>query len=356
LLHFVLGVLGASRRTVTLVPILRYGDREHGHYARHADRKYQDRDNSLDQSRPALASSLSRPAATQPAAFWRANVQDVVGEFDDRLHYAMDFEYWIRVGRSGLVIEHLPQALAQSRLYPETKTLSARRDIYGEIFDVCLGRGGYVSLNYVYGYWEHLAREAGGPWRILSHLPRTRTLLARAHHLILNRESRPIVRSPLPAAKRRLIRLLSRWPRVLALAVRTKRRLRALGARPTVEPQASPALERPRPKVAGYWPDNWIAPQLEVVVDGRATKRRVRLVGRAVDRMSAEIRLNGTALATFPLEQGRQSALEVELEPGPAEVLTVSFSRSLVDDAGRPIAFLLEETNLFDEDDLGSSA
>jgi glycosyltransferase involved in cell wall biosynthesis len=326
----------------------------------YGDADYIDEDGQVTGAYPTAEYSFSRLmydcCICQPAAFWRAEVRDVAGEFDARLHYAMDYEYWIRVDRSGLTIEHLAERLAQSRLYPETKTLSARRDIYREIFDVCRRRGGYVSQNYVYGLWDHLAFEAGWPWRILAPLPRTRTLLARAHHLLLNGETTPIVRSALSRAKRftkrMLIRTLAKWPPALALAVATKRRLRALRARPP----ADNALEPSRPRVAGFWPDNWIAQRLEVVVDGRATKRRVRLVGRAVDRMSAEFRLNGTSLATFPLEQGRQSALEIDLGPGPAETLTVSFSRSLVDAAGRPVAFLLEETNLFEEDDLHASA
>ena len=97
----------------------------------------------------------------QPAAFWRASVTETVGPFDEKVQLAMDYEYWIRVGRSGLVIRHLEEKLARSRLHPETKTLSARSGIFHEIFDVCR-RGGYVSRNYVYGYWDHLAFEHSG--------------------------------------------------------------------------------------------------------------------------------------------------------------------------------------------------
>jgi glycosyltransferase involved in cell wall biosynthesis len=97
----------------------------------------------------------------QPAAFWRAAIARKVGPFDDRLNYVMDFDYWLRVDRAGGRIEHVHEWLACSRLYPQTKTLSARREIYREIFQVCQRHGGYVHLNYFYGLWHHLCEESG---------------------------------------------------------------------------------------------------------------------------------------------------------------------------------------------------
>ena len=119
----------------------------------------------------------------QPAAFWRASIARRVGLFDDRLNYVMDFDYWLRVDRAGGRIEHLPQWLACSRLYPETKTLSARRQIYREIFQVCQRHGGYVHLNYFYGLWHHLCEESDSPlFRRLKGRPGWQQRLARLHH------------------------------------------------------------------------------------------------------------------------------------------------------------------------------
>jgi len=35
----------------------------------------------------------------QPAGFWRKRVADIVGKFDEDLHYAMDYDYWLRIGK-----------------------------------------------------------------------------------------------------------------------------------------------------------------------------------------------------------------------------------------------------------------
>ena len=35
----------------------------------------------------------------QPAAFWRARIAEKVGAFDERLQFAMDFDYWLRIAR-----------------------------------------------------------------------------------------------------------------------------------------------------------------------------------------------------------------------------------------------------------------
>lgn len=36
---------------------------------------------------------------SQPATFWRRRVIETVGDFDETLRYAMDYDYWLRVGR-----------------------------------------------------------------------------------------------------------------------------------------------------------------------------------------------------------------------------------------------------------------
>ncbi len=124
----------------------------------------------------------------QPAAYWRASVTESVGPFDETVHFAMDYEYWLRVDRSGFVIQHLAERLAQSRLHPEAKTLGARSEIFHEVFDICRRHGGYVSRNYVYGYWEYRAEERSGIGaRVLRKLPRLRVACAEVHYALLNR-------------------------------------------------------------------------------------------------------------------------------------------------------------------------
>src|SRR5262249_15618714 len=47
----------------------------------------------------------------QPAAFWRRRLIDRVGLFDEELHYAMDYEYWMRIDRAGGTLKHVPEFL-----------------------------------------------------------------------------------------------------------------------------------------------------------------------------------------------------------------------------------------------------
>jgi len=57
----------------------------------------------------------------QPAAFLRREVLDEVGYLDTNLHFAMDFDFWIRIGLK-FKVEYIPQLLANFRLCPGTKS------------------------------------------------------------------------------------------------------------------------------------------------------------------------------------------------------------------------------------------
>jgi glycosyltransferase involved in cell wall biosynthesis len=72
----------------------------------------------------------------QPAVFWRREALDRFGYFDDTLHFAMDYEFWLRAGAHSpfLYLDSAP--LAGSRLHEETKTLSQRVKVHREILSV----------------------------------------------------------------------------------------------------------------------------------------------------------------------------------------------------------------------------
>jgi len=77
----------------------------------------------------------------QPAVFWRREALSTVGYFDDTLHYAMDYEYWLRAG-SKVTFHYIEGCfLAGSRLHPETKTLSQRVPVHRECLEVLLRHG-----------------------------------------------------------------------------------------------------------------------------------------------------------------------------------------------------------------------
>lgn len=61
----------------------------------------------------------------QPTVFLRRQVVEAVGPLDLTLRHAMDYEYWIRVGRK-FQISYVPQPLATWRLHGASKTVSDR--------------------------------------------------------------------------------------------------------------------------------------------------------------------------------------------------------------------------------------
>jgi hypothetical protein len=109
-----------------------------------------------------------------------------------------------------------------------------------------------------------------------------------------------------------------------------------------------------RARVQGYWSDNWVEEKLEVVVEARQVDRRLRLVGRPVAEMTVEVAANGDSIAKFELTAGKHETIAVDLPSGPRMVVSFAFSRSMVDAAGRPVSFMLEQSDLFREEDLGT--
>jgi glycosyltransferase involved in cell wall biosynthesis len=69
----------------------------------------------------------------QPAVFWRREVIERFGVFDDALQYVLDYEYWLRVGREAPFHYLAEHVLAGSRLHEHTKTLSQRVPVHLEL-------------------------------------------------------------------------------------------------------------------------------------------------------------------------------------------------------------------------------
>lgn len=60
----------------------------------------------------------------QPAAFFRRQAFTAVGGLDVTLHFAMDYDLWIRIGRR-FSCHHIPRMLATYRLHETSKTISS---------------------------------------------------------------------------------------------------------------------------------------------------------------------------------------------------------------------------------------
>lgn len=120
----------------------------------------------------------------QPATFWRASIARKVGAFNETLHCCLDYEYWLRVARTGGKLVRVPELLAQSRIYPSTKTLALREKVYGETIRIQQDLVGFVELGPFYGLWRHRCKENKQGWAgKLGWLPLTSPTLATLHYL-----------------------------------------------------------------------------------------------------------------------------------------------------------------------------
>ena len=120
-----------------------------------------------------------RNRIVQPAAFWRRELWEQIGELDTDLNYVMDYEYWMRAARHG-TLHYIPSVLAQERLYDATKTFrgSLRRII--ELKQIAIRHGGNdLPVNFkaeaaatylINGQVKHALELYPPPLKLLRHL------------------------------------------------------------------------------------------------------------------------------------------------------------------------------------------
>ena len=86
----------------------------------------------------------------QPAMFISRDITDRIGLLDIALHYCMDYDFVIRIGRQ-YEIGYLNEHLANVRLYKGTKSSDFHK-MYGEVLAVQKKYFGKASFNYAYTY------------------------------------------------------------------------------------------------------------------------------------------------------------------------------------------------------------
>lgn len=91
----------------------------------------------------------------QPACFFRRSALETVGSLNTRLQFAFDYDLWIRMARQYRLI-HLPEDLAESRMYPHNKTLGQRSRSLRESMAVLQQHYSFVPFGWVYSYCYHL--------------------------------------------------------------------------------------------------------------------------------------------------------------------------------------------------------
>jgi glycosyltransferase involved in cell wall biosynthesis len=62
----------------------------------------------------------------QPAVFWKRSLLKEFGYFNESLHFCLDYEYWLRIGKKHKFNYLDKHYLAGSRFHDDTKTLSNR--------------------------------------------------------------------------------------------------------------------------------------------------------------------------------------------------------------------------------------
>ncbi len=102
----------------------------------------------------------------QPATFIRRSVVDRIGLPDTGLHFAMDYDFWIRSVHAGMRWVFLDRVLARARYYEDNKTLGKRGESYAEIAGVAAGHYGYLDERWARRWAEF---EVAGHDGILKH-------------------------------------------------------------------------------------------------------------------------------------------------------------------------------------------
>jgi glycosyltransferase involved in cell wall biosynthesis len=96
----------------------------------------------------------------QPATFLRREVFERCGMLDPHLHFALDYDLWIRVVRQYSMTK-IETFLATSRMHGDSKTMGQMDRAMHETIQVLQRHYGYVPYNWLYGYVHH--RRTGQP-------------------------------------------------------------------------------------------------------------------------------------------------------------------------------------------------
>ena len=87
----------------------------------------------------------------QPAAFLLREAYANAGMIDSNMHYALDYDLWIRVAKQ-YGVRKVDEYFATSRMHLDNKTLSSRRKVYQEIIGTVKREYGYVPYEWINGY------------------------------------------------------------------------------------------------------------------------------------------------------------------------------------------------------------
>jgi glycosyltransferase involved in cell wall biosynthesis len=316
--------------------VVRWFDRNPEHDLVYGDAHYIDEDDRIIGRYATEEYSFARLVETcvicQPAAFWRSRISRAVGPFDEQLKYAMDYDYWLRIDRAGGRIAYWPELLACSRMYPQTKTASARTAIFDEMIDVCRRAAGFVSGGILFCSWYHHCHERTTGWaRRFRNFPRLLPLAERLYYEWVRQE-----KALVPLAFRLARLIVRKLPGARRLAQAMRRFFRNSSG----------------PVVQGFQLDNWMLDHCTVRLAPVPGGRRVYLDGVAPVDSTLTIRREGKVVERRHLPAGEVIRIELDTPTERPEMLKLEFSNHVPGDV--PRSFHVRATNLFGEADLAA--
>ncbi len=100
---------------------------------------------------PDLARLSRECVLCQPAVFLRRQVFEEVGLLNPALHFALDYDLWIRIAKR-YPIHRTEAYLAACRVHPGAKTQARRREALRESIEVVRTHFGFVPFPWIYEY------------------------------------------------------------------------------------------------------------------------------------------------------------------------------------------------------------
>ena len=275
---------------------------------------------------------------SQPSAFWTSRIAGLVGPFDESYAFAMDYDYWLRIAKSGGRIMHADGVWSATRMHPAAKTCGGSRDrIFAEIWRTCTTHGGYVSCTVIDSWLQTV---------FFSRYPMLPAAAAVARPPLVRALEQPS--GPTSRSRRcRSTCLSARWYCTIRPAMPGSRRGNesCLPYRCCREVQAY---------VRGHRRDNWLASECRFYPKRRGPAEPIRLIGEAPVPMRLIVRQGKETVAEYELPGQEVNTLTLPVRESPEPVL-LAFSEEFV--AGlidrQPVSFRVLATNLYREDEGG---
>ena len=272
----------------------------------------------------------------QPAAFWRKRMTEKVGPFDEQLNFAMDYDYWLRIAKAGGEIRFLREKLACSRLYPKPRHCRRAQKFSRKYSKFAVGTPAMcikatIKVTGTIGFTKRI----------------TAPVVCYGGTMCLIRCSLGFTISGTIAIDTRLAWVAS------ALAKKVAQRVAAAGVRAKgfVKRSSTPAPLRPNGSVKGFWPDNWLEPRLTITPKLRARGEVLHIAGVAPIDQTMTIVAGNREICRCDFKAHQYKKVSFPADLAGAERISIRFSFFVEDPAKRKLAFLLQDTNVFSEQD-----